>query len=77
MPWNRLRFCFVFLALAFAVPLDAQQPFTLDQVLGAPFLNELTASKTGHRLAWSQNRKGPSNVWVAEGPAFATRQLTN
>ena len=76
MPWNRLRFRIVFLSLFFAISLSAQQPFTLDQVLGAPYLSDLTASKTGHRLAWSQNHKGHSNIWVAEGPAFTQRQLT-
>ena len=77
MSGNRLRTCVVFFALSFAATLRAQQPFTLDQVLGAPFLNELTASKTGHRLVWSQNHRGQWNLWAAEGPAFAARQLTN
>ena len=77
MPWNRLRFCIVIMAFTFAASLPAQQPFTLDQVLGAPYLNELTASKTGHRLIWSENLRGHWNVWAAEGPAFSARQLTN
>jgi dipeptidyl aminopeptidase/acylaminoacyl peptidase len=77
MPWNRLRFCTVFLALIFSSTLVAQQPFTLDQVLSAPYLSDLTASKTGHRLVWSQNQKGRRNLWVAEGPSFTARQLTN
>jgi len=71
MLWNRLHFCIALFALCFAASLHAQQTFTLDQVLGAPYLNELTASKTGHRLVWSQTRKGLRNLWVAEGPAFA------
>jgi dipeptidyl aminopeptidase/acylaminoacyl peptidase len=77
MVWNRLLSCIAIFALCFAASLQAQQPFTLDQVLGAPFLNELTASKTGHRLVWSQNLRGHWNVWAAEGPAFTPRQLTN
>jgi dipeptidyl aminopeptidase/acylaminoacyl peptidase len=77
MHWNRLRFCVVLLAPSFAATLPAQQPFTLDQVLSAPYLSDLTASKTGHRLVWSQNHKGHWNLWAAEGPAFTPRQLTN
>jgi dipeptidyl aminopeptidase/acylaminoacyl peptidase len=77
MHWNRLRFCIVLLAPTFAATLHAQQPFTLDQVLSAPYLSDLTASKTGHRLVWSQNQKGYWNLWAAEGPAFTPRQLTN
>jgi dipeptidyl aminopeptidase/acylaminoacyl peptidase len=77
MSWNRPHLYVALFALAFAASLNAQQPFTLDQVLGAPYLNELTASKTGRRLTWSQNLRGHWNVWAAEGPAFAARRLTN
>jgi dipeptidyl aminopeptidase/acylaminoacyl peptidase len=77
MPWNRLRFCIVFLGLSFAATLHAQQSFTLDQILSAPYLSDLTASKTSHRLVWSENHRGHWNVWAAEGPAFAAHQLTN
>ncbi|HET6933029.1 MAG TPA: hypothetical protein VFI45_22075, partial [Candidatus Acidoferrum sp.] len=77
MPWNRARLCALFFAFIFACSLHAQQPFTLDQALGAPFMNELTASKSGHRLAWSENHRGQWNVWAAEGPGFAVRKLSD
>ena len=77
MSWKRLQVYAKLFALTFAVSVNAQQPFTLDQVLGAPFLNELTASKTGHRLAWSENVRGHWNIWAGEGPDFKARQLTN
>jgi dipeptidyl aminopeptidase/acylaminoacyl peptidase len=77
MSWNRPQFYVALFALTFAGALGAQQPFTLDQVLGAPFLNELTASNTGRRLVWSENLRGHWNVWAAEGPPFTARQLTN
>ena len=50
--------------------------FTLEQVKAYPFPNELTTAATGARLAWALNERGLRNVWVAEGPAFAARQLT-
>lgn len=58
LPWKRSWFLIVILALTFAASLPAQQPFTLDQILGARYLNERTASKTGHRLIWSENLRG-------------------
>ena len=54
----------------------AQKPFTLEQVMRAPFPSELTAAKTGNRLAWAFDQEGKRNIWVAEGPQFAARQLT-
>jgi dipeptidyl aminopeptidase/acylaminoacyl peptidase len=62
------------------VPLASQATppaFTLEQVRSYPFPNELTASATGSRIAWAFNERGQRNVWVAEGPAFAPRKLTN
>jgi dipeptidyl aminopeptidase/acylaminoacyl peptidase len=65
------------LTMVFAVAAMAQQPFSLEQVLSAPFTADLTAAKTGNRLAWTVNEQGRRNIWVAEGPSFAARQLTN
>jgi Tol biopolymer transport system component len=59
-------------------PASAQQnnSFTLEQVLSSPYPSELVAAPTGERIAWSFNAEGKRNVWVAEGPAFKARQLT-
>ena len=55
----------------------AAESFTLEQVKSYPFPNELTASATGARIAWAFNERGSRNVWVAEGPDFKARRLTN
>lgn len=55
----------------------APNSFTLEQIKSYPFPNELTASATGSRIAWAFNEKGARNVWVAEGPDFKARRLTN
>ena len=55
----------------------AAESFTLEQLKGYPFPNELTASATGERIAWAFNERGARNVWVAEGPDFKARRLTN
>jgi dipeptidyl aminopeptidase/acylaminoacyl peptidase len=72
----RTRLAFVALVL-FAPSASAQTSFTLDQVKSYPFPNGLTASATGSRIAWGLNERGERNVWVAEGPAFTARKLTN
>jgi dipeptidyl aminopeptidase/acylaminoacyl peptidase len=55
----------------------AAESFTLEQLKSYPFPNELTASATGERIAWAFNERGSRNVWVAEGPDFKARRLTN
>src|SRR5262245_45300688 len=55
----------------------ASQSFTLEQIKSYPFPNELTTSATGSRIAWAFNERGARNVWVAEGPEFKARRLTN
>lgn len=54
----------------------AQQTFTLDQVLSAPFPSDLTAAKSRPRIAWVLNEQGRRNIYVAEAPDFKTRKLT-
>jgi dipeptidyl aminopeptidase/acylaminoacyl peptidase len=73
----------VVLALACAVPAaaiaahPASAAFSLEQVLGAPFPDQLVAARQGERVAWVMNRRGERNVWVADGPAFVPRQVTH
>jgi N-acyl-D-aspartate/D-glutamate deacylase/Tol biopolymer transport system component/acetyl esterase/lipase len=50
--------------------------FTLEQVLSSPFPSDLVAAPTGERIAWFFDAQGRRNVWVAEGPDFKARQLT-
>ena len=64
------------LAFIFCASTRAQKPFTLEQVLSAPFPSHLTAAKGSNRVAWVFDQQGRRNVWVAEAPGFAARQLT-
>src|SRR5262245_33314497 len=50
--------------------------FTLEQVLSSPFPSDLVAAPEGERIAWVFDAQGKRNVWVAEGPDFKARQLT-
>src|SRR5437763_3703362 len=65
------------LILLAPAPLAAQQsPFTIEQVMGAPFPDELTAAPTGGAVAWVFNTRGARNIWVAAPPDYAGRAVT-
>ncbi|HXT87243.1 MAG TPA: prolyl oligopeptidase family serine peptidase [Verrucomicrobiae bacterium] len=51
--------------------------FTLEQVLGFPFPDELVAAQHGERAAWVFDLRGVRNVWIADGPDFQARQVTH
>jgi dipeptidyl aminopeptidase/acylaminoacyl peptidase len=62
----------VFISMA-----QSQTGLTLDALKSYPFPNELTAAATGSRIAWAFNEQGQRNIYVAEGPDFSARRLTN
>ncbi len=55
--------------------------FSLEQVLSSPFPTNLVASLAttdyAGRIAWVFTTKGERNVWVADVPNFAARQVTH
>jgi dipeptidyl aminopeptidase/acylaminoacyl peptidase len=66
----------VFFALTLAATLaPAQQPFTLQQILSAPYALSLTAAPSGTLFAWVENAEGRRNLWIG-GPKESARQLT-
>jgi dipeptidyl aminopeptidase/acylaminoacyl peptidase len=67
----------VLLAAACLAPALARAQFTLERIMGAPFVSELTAAPQGNRIAWVANSRGVRNIWVGEGPAFQARRLTS
>lgn len=60
----------------FAAGVSAQQPFTVQQVLSAPYSTNLTASPVGATFAWVEHVEGRNNLWVGS-PGQAARQLTH
>jgi len=52
------------------------QNFSLEQIRSYPFPTEMTASAKTSRIAWVFNERGSRNVFVAEAPDYAPRQLT-
>jgi dipeptidyl aminopeptidase/acylaminoacyl peptidase len=64
-------------ALISIAPLALAQSFTIDAVKSYPFPTELVASPSGSRIAWAADELGKRNVYVAEGPDFKARKITN
>lgn len=71
------------IALAAALPLasprelNAQQSFTLEQVMSAPFPDNLVAAPAGAGIAWVFNDRGARNIWVAAPPDYRGRAITS
>jgi dipeptidyl aminopeptidase/acylaminoacyl peptidase len=57
----------------------AQQPaqFSMTQVLSYPYPSGLVALRSGNAFAWVSDQRGVRNIWVAQGPDYRARQLTN
>ncbi len=58
----------------------AKSPFTIEQVLSAPFPSGLIAAPAKGRVAWVFNAQGRRNIWVAEPSSdgsFKSRQITS
>src|SRR5256885_420203 len=75
---NRRIFLFAIVSAllpAFTAGSQAQS-FTLEQVMSSPFPSELIVSSSGNKIAWAFDAEGKRNIWIAEAPAFAARQLT-
>ena len=53
------------------------QSFSLESVKSYPFPTGLTSSAQGSRIAWAFDEQGKRNVYVAQGPDFTPRKLTN
>jgi hypothetical protein len=51
--------------------------FTLEQVMGSPVPSNLTAAERSPSVAWVFDAKGVRNIWVAEGPEYRARRVTN
>src|SRR5208282_1371899 len=75
----RKYFFAVFLAAAASlIPAAAQkEPFTIEQVMSAPFPSELVAAPAGGMVAWVFDARGVRNIWVAEPPDYKARALTS
>jgi dipeptidyl aminopeptidase/acylaminoacyl peptidase len=78
---SRFRFTMVAALCALVTPAGsgaqtASDPFTMDQVLSFPFVATIASAEHADRIGWVRVVNGVRNVWVADGPAFTPRQVT-
>jgi dipeptidyl aminopeptidase/acylaminoacyl peptidase len=55
----------------------ATQSFTIEQVLNAPFPQNLTRSPREDAIAWVANAAGSRNVWMAKAPDYKPVRITD
>ncbi len=72
MKWTRFLAAAWLVSAAFAAP-----PFTLEQILSAPFPSALTAAPAGGGVAWVLNDRGVRNIWIAATPAYVGKPITS
>jgi dipeptidyl aminopeptidase/acylaminoacyl peptidase len=70
--WRKTIVLFLLLTATSAIA-----EFSLEQILSSPFPTQLVTAKNSSRIAWVFNSRGVSNVWIADGPNFAARQVTH
>src|SRR5512143_2013284 len=54
----------------------AAQEFSLDDAMSFPFVSDLVSARAADRIAWLRIVRGVRNIWVADGPDYAPRQVT-
>src|SRR5580698_9599018 len=80
---RRMRLLPIAFAALFFSPIQlhtssASRVFTLDEVMSAPFVSDMTAAPAGARVAWVANDRGRRNIWVAQlGPHPSVQQITH
>jgi dipeptidyl aminopeptidase/acylaminoacyl peptidase len=72
-----MKKCLLLFLLLLTLNTVSAQSFTMEAVASYPFVTDLTAARTGSRIAFSVNEKGKRNIYVAAGPAFSLRKLTS
>lgn len=77
MNYQRKIICILLLFVFVYTSVVHAQTFSFAAIKSHPFPNELTASAKGSKIAWAFNEEGKRNVYVAEGPLFVPRKLTN
>lgn len=74
---KRISFLAAFVVLFFLFLRGHAQTFSMESVTSYPFPSGLTGSVRGSKIALAINEKGRRNIYVAEGPSFELRRLTD
>jgi dipeptidyl aminopeptidase/acylaminoacyl peptidase len=57
--------------------LAAQEPYSIERIMGAPFPSGLVADHRSGGFAWVSNERGVRNIWIARPAEYASQQLTS
>ncbi len=71
--WKRIILSIVSVFLLFTI----SSAFTIEGIMKAPFPSGLVSFKSRDRVAWVFNIEGRRNIWVADGPEWTPRKITN
>lgn len=52
------------------------QTLSIEDIMSAPMPTDLNAAAEINRISWVFNHKGMRNVWIADGPLYKPRQVT-
>jgi len=63
--------------LAIAGGAAAQERLSVRDAMAFSFASGLVAAPGGDRVAWIENFEGARNIWVAHGPDWSARRLTD
>ena len=74
---KRLKTLLCVLPLFVTVLPAASGPFTINQVMSAPFASAPVPSPNGAKVAWLEDEQGKRNVYVATAPDWKATKLTN
>ncbi|MFZ2054560.1 MAG: prolyl oligopeptidase family serine peptidase [Candidatus Aminicenantales bacterium] len=75
-PWISALFIVFILGFPVQAVTGSEEPFTLEQVLSAPYPMDLVSARNADRIAWVFNIEGAKNIWTAAGPDFLPVNLT-
>ncbi len=71
-----LRFWLLLGSLIFLLPAQAQEKYSLEDIMSSAFPSNLIAHPQKDQLAWVFNQEGSRNIWMAQGPSYTPIALT-
>lgn len=69
--------CIVLLFLLINATGSFAQSYSMADVTNYPFPRDMTSAASGSKIAYSVEEQGRRNIYVASGPEFTVRKLTN
>jgi dipeptidyl aminopeptidase/acylaminoacyl peptidase len=66
--------CFI---SVFVFTVSAQERFTIEQILSAPFPSDLVSAKKADQIAWIEYNQGKRNIYTAVASDFKPKRVTD